>query len=157
MRKICAGIRKEIILLLRDKAGLALMFAMPAVLVVVITLVQNSTFQLVQDKMIPVLVVNNDKGDVSRELVQKIKQIDEFNAVFKTNVSQLQLNAWLQKGKYKVGVLVPSGYSKYIQAQSAESATKIVACMSDEKIESSKLDTLKVQILFEPIITKRST
>ncbi|MCH5691071.1 hypothetical protein LWM68_46725 [Niabella sp. W65] len=45
--------KKDWRILTRDKVGLTLMFVMPIVLAIVITTVQNSTFELVNDKKYP--------------------------------------------------------------------------------------------------------
>ena len=44
MYKLGATIVKDLRILLRDKIGLTLMFGMPVLLVLVITKIQNSTF-----------------------------------------------------------------------------------------------------------------
>jgi ABC-2 type transport system permease protein len=45
MLKLFAAIKKDLRLLMRDKAALAVMFGMPVLLVVIITSIQNSTFK----------------------------------------------------------------------------------------------------------------
>ena len=54
------------LLLIRDIGGIAILFVMPLVLVVTITLIQDSTFKTINDTKIPVLVVDNDKGTVAK-------------------------------------------------------------------------------------------
>jgi len=51
MFKLKATIIKDIRILLRDKVGISLMFVMPIILVVVVTSIQNSTFQLVNKNL----------------------------------------------------------------------------------------------------------
>ena len=46
MRKYLAATKKDLLLLLRDKTGLLLLFLMPSVLVIVITLVQENVLEL---------------------------------------------------------------------------------------------------------------
>ena len=47
MFKLWATIIKDIRILTRDKVGIALMFGMPILLVLIVTSIQNSTFQLI--------------------------------------------------------------------------------------------------------------
>src|SRR5437762_2237771 len=78
---LLASILKEFRLLVRDRVGLALMFLMPVVLVVVITSVQNSAFNIVNDNKISLLLSNNDTGSVSKEFIAAIRKLEMFNIV----------------------------------------------------------------------------
>ncbi len=63
MFKIFSSIRKEFLLLVSDKVGLALMFVMPLLLVFIITIIQDSAYKIVNENEIPMLVVNHDEGN----------------------------------------------------------------------------------------------
>ena len=45
LHKLLATVKKEVLLLLRDKVGLSILFIMPMVLIFVMTLVQDSAFK----------------------------------------------------------------------------------------------------------------
>ena len=79
MFKIWATIKKDFRILIRDKVGLALMFGMPILLVIVITSVQNSTFELVNNNKVALLVYNKDKGEISTEFIQAVEKRDTKN------------------------------------------------------------------------------
>ena len=66
MFKLWATIVKDFRVLVRDGIGLALMFIMPIVLVVVVTDIQNSTFQLINKNKLPILICNRDTGAVGQ-------------------------------------------------------------------------------------------
>jgi len=53
---------KDFLLLIRDVAGLLLMFLMPILLVILMSSLQNSTLNIVNDVHVPLLLVNHDKG-----------------------------------------------------------------------------------------------
>lgn len=78
MVKLLASIKKDIRILTRDKLGLTLMFGMPIILVIVITSIQNSTFELVNENRINILIVNNDQGSLSDKLRESIKTMGSF-------------------------------------------------------------------------------
>lgn len=50
MRKFLASTKKDTKLLLRDVAGLAMLFGMPVVLIIVMSLLQDSTFKALEEK-----------------------------------------------------------------------------------------------------------
>ena len=68
MNKLKASIIKEIIILLRDRVGLAILFIMPMILIFVMTLIQDSAFRTLNEKGIPVVFVNNDNDSLGIEI-----------------------------------------------------------------------------------------
>ena len=56
--KLIATIKKETLLLLRDKVGLSILFLMPMVLIFVMTLIQDAAFKTINEKGIPIIFVN---------------------------------------------------------------------------------------------------
>jgi ABC-2 type transport system permease protein len=81
MVKLWASIRKDLLILTRDKLGLTLMFGMPIVLVLVITSIQNSTFELVNENRFTFLIVNHDNGELSDKLRESIKAMGSFRII----------------------------------------------------------------------------
>ena len=79
MFKLWATILKDIRILIRDKVGLTLMFVMPIFLVLIITSIQNSTFELVNERKMVLLICNKDTGSVSKQFIAAIKQIGMFD------------------------------------------------------------------------------
>lgn len=63
--KLLATVRKEALLLLRDeKVGLSILFIMPMVLILVMTLIQDAAFRTMNEKGIPVVIVNEDNDSL---------------------------------------------------------------------------------------------
>lgn len=81
MFKLRATILKDIRVLWRDKPGITLMFVMPIMLVIVVTNIQNSTFQLVSKNKLPILVNNRDTGQSGKQLVSTINKIGMYVSV----------------------------------------------------------------------------
>jgi len=78
MFKFWMSIKKEYLQLINDKVGLLLMFLMPLFLVLIITIVQNSAYQIVNENKVSLLIVNKDKGAQS---VRTIKLIEKSGIV----------------------------------------------------------------------------
>ena len=72
MYKLWSSIKKEVLLLKRDLGGLVILFVMPLVLIITITLIQDSTFKTVSDSKIPILLVDNDQGEVSKVIAKNL-------------------------------------------------------------------------------------
>ncbi|HZZ76795.1 MAG TPA: ABC transporter permease, partial [Puia sp.] len=78
MHILRATIIKDSKILLRDRVGLFMMFFMPILLVIVITSVQNSTFELVNNNKVSLVVFNRDRGAMGDQLVEALRKIGLF-------------------------------------------------------------------------------
>lgn len=120
MLKIFATTVKEVLLLLRDRTGLLVLFLMPAILVVVITLVQENVMELTGQNKTQVLLLDQDQGELGRLLR---KQLDAGNLEFVVwdekyyDVADIQ--AAVAGGDYQVGIVVPNGASSRFKEETA--------------------------------------
>lgn len=57
------------------------MFIMPIILAIVITAVQNSTFELVNENKVPMLIVNRDKGKSGEAFIKAIEKVGMFDLI----------------------------------------------------------------------------
>lgn len=112
MRKIGATIVKEWILLKRDLAGVAFLLLMPAMLIVVMALVQDAPFRDYQELRFDLLLVDNDGGSLAAEIKNGLRQSKNFHVVDSFGNKPLDeptLRELLNKGDYHVGILIPKG------------------------------------------------
>ena len=112
MKKIAATIIKEWILLRRDAAGLMLLFLMPAILIVVMALVQDAPFRDYQELRFDLLLVDEDQGSLADEIKNGLKQSKNFHVIEELDGKPLtneRLKELLQKGEYHVGIVIPKG------------------------------------------------
>ena len=79
--KIWMSVVKEFLLLKRDLGGLIILFIMPLVLVITVTLIQDSTFKAVSDTKIQILLVDKDKGAVSKTVFDNLEKSNLFTVV----------------------------------------------------------------------------
>ena len=63
------SIKKEALLLLRDVGALIILFAMPLLLVVTITLLQDGAFKNISEQKTSILLVDNDKGKIANYII----------------------------------------------------------------------------------------
>lgn len=113
MFKLWTTLKKDFRILTRDRLGLVFMFGMPILLALVITAIQNSTFELVNENKVPLLVCNKDTGQGSRDLIKALENM----AIFKIDRIDLNGNAELemmermQQKDAMVGVVIPGRFS----------------------------------------------
>ncbi len=112
MFKLWATIRKDVRVLLRDKVGIALMFAMPIILVVVVTSIQNSTFQLVNKNRLPIVIANQDTGQSSKQLLAAIDKIGMFKVTeLPKNSTAKQIADAMHAQDAMLGITIPANFS----------------------------------------------
>ncbi len=154
MYKLKATIIKDLRVLLRDKVGIALMFIMPIILVVVVTSIQNSTFQLVNKNKLPILITNRDTGQASLQLIKAIDKIGMFK-VLQAGANQnekLMADAMHQKDAM-LGVVIPANFSAKVYAKSKNIAGKALTSFGlqgDSVKQAGEVDPLT--IYYNPVL-----
>lgn len=160
MLRLIATIRKEWLLLLRDKAGLALLFAMPVILITVMALIQDAPFKDYQEVKFDILTVDNDHGRLGRYIREGLGTSGQFNVIDSLNnqpVSEATAKALIGEGSYKISIVIPKGST----AEIVSNANKIVNDISKRMgipaqlpVKAIASDSLAVQLYFDPAAKK---
>jgi ABC-2 type transport system permease protein len=125
MHILRATIIKDMKILLRDRVGLLMMFFMPILLVVVITSVQNSTFELVNNNKISLIIYNNDKDSLSVKLIEGIGKIGLFKLqVSDSAIPENKISSHLLRKDALVALVIPEGFTKLIGNKAEEIAAR---------------------------------
>jgi ABC-2 type transport system permease protein len=123
--KLRATILKDLRILTRDKVGLTLMFVMPIVLAIVITAIQNSTFELVNDNKVPMILCNRDTGSAGRQLVQAIEKAGMFDVKQVTGQeSDQQIIERMHARDALVAIIVPARFSATLGIKAKNTAAR---------------------------------
>ena len=113
--KLLATIKKDLLVLVRDRWGLVLMFAMPVVLVITVTNIQSSTFDVVGKNRIGLLVCNKDTGSLSLEFINALDTAGMFNLSFiDQNANDKQVSDEMHAKDIVVGVTIDPSFSKQV-------------------------------------------
>jgi ABC-2 type transport system permease protein len=154
MFKLWATIVKDVRILLRDRVGISLMFIMPVILVVVITSIQNSTFQLVDKNKLKILICNSDTGQASVQLIKAINKIGMFNVLQAQGDKSKQLMAGAMHDKDALlGIIIPQGFSVKIEAKSKNIAGKALVSFGLQGDSAKKYkDIDPLTIYYNPIL-----
>src|ERR1700744_131105 len=108
--KLWATMQKDIRVLLRDRVGIALMFVMPIILVVVVTSIQNSTFELVSKNKLPILIYNRDTGKSSTQMIKAIGNIGMFK-ILQTAKDETNIVDAMHHSDAMLGIVIPANFS----------------------------------------------
>ncbi|WP_321418170.1 ABC transporter permease [uncultured Desulfobacter sp.] len=112
MGLLAATLKKELLLLIRDRMGLVLLFVMPAVLVTIICLVQAK----VLNPITHVLVLDSDKKEIGKIIYKGLKDSDNIIAVKGEDVgcnTEAGAKALVNKGTYQFSIVIPEGCTDF--------------------------------------------
>jgi ABC-2 type transport system permease protein len=104
LKKFLPIVSKEILLLIRDLPGLMILFIMPAVLLILITLTQESAI-LKEKTGIKLILVNNDSSVFGDTVVNDIVRAGSFNVTRFSSSSEAEKA--VMKGAYQLAVIIP--------------------------------------------------
>lgn len=155
MLRLLATLKKEWLLLRRDKTGLILLFIMPVVLIIVMALIQDAPFRDYQEVKFDLLTVDNDQGRLGRYIREGLQSSGQFNVIDSLDgqpVTAPQARELVNSGRYKISIIIPAGSTGSI----VSNANHIVNDISGRMGMSVKLpvkkvaDSLNVLIYFDP-------
>jgi len=154
MFKLKATIIKDIRILLRDKVGISLMFVMPIILVVVVTSIQNSTFQLVNKNRLSILINNSDTGQASKELVKAIGKIGMFKvSQVKGPQTEKSITEVMHQQDAMLGVIIPANFSVKVTAKSKSIAGKALTSFGLQGDTAKKVgDVDPLTLYYNPVL-----
>lgn len=154
VNKLFAILKKEFLLLIRDRVGLAILFIMPMILIFVMTLIQDAAFSSLNDNAVPIIFVNNDKDSLGNILHRGLEKSGmcvvntEIDGKPATKESAL---AAISKGKFLVGIVIPSGATEAIRDQVTLMVNEAMAVEDVIKTEPSFKE---IDILIDPVAKK---
>lgn len=120
MLKLITAAAKEFLLLKRDRAGLLVLFIMPAILVTVITLVQENVMELTGQKKTQMLFLDLDRGDLGKSLRQHLSTAHIEIVVWDDRQKTIaDIQNTVTDGDYQVGIVIPEGSSVRMHNETA--------------------------------------
>ena len=157
MFKLYTAILKELRIMLRDKAALAVMFLMPVLLVVVITSIQNSSLKMINDNTVPMLVCNRDGGESSVQFIEALKKIGMFDLMkIDSLLTDKQLIDSMHVKDALIAVVVPQGFSSALQSKSqnitGKALTEFGMAVKTPQDSTPMKETPPVSMFYNPVL-----
>lgn len=103
--KLWRSFIKEIQLLKRDSGGIVIIFLMPLLLIITITLIQDSTFKNLEGSKIPIIFIDNDKSEVSKVIKKELETSKTFELV--TDYNEKSAEKAVFTGDYQMAIVIP--------------------------------------------------
>ena len=154
MYKLWTSAYKEFLLLIRDLGGLTILFVMPLVLIITITLIQDSSFKSISQTKIPVLLVDNDKGQISESIFDGLKDQNLFDVIIKE--TEEDARDLVFKGTYQMAIIIPENLSKDLEQKINQNVEGVLAEFGldeeEEPAANPEIKTKEVRLYFDPAI-----
>jgi len=153
MKKFIAIITKELRMLLRDKIGLSILFIMPLVLIVVMTVIQDAAFHSISEEGVPLVFVDNDKDSLGISIGNGLKestlcafsdQIDGKPATAET------ARAAVSEGKFMIAVIIPEHATQKIRTSVEGLVEETMGLSAIGEIRHS-VDSVEILMYIDPV------
>lgn len=149
---------KELLLLWRDPGGIVIIFVMPLMLIVTITLIQDSTFKNFEDTKIPIILVDNDKGEISKNVIQSIQDSKSFEIISQKGNQKFDENSAKKavfNGDYQMAVIIPKNISSDLNTNINFKVENVVASLGYAPENSAKpaeptVKSREINLYFDP-------
>ena len=142
MKKFLAILKKDTLLLVRDWPGLAILFIMPAVLLIVITFTQEGAIPSKKSGM-KIALVDSDSSDFGQTLVRDLKSTEYFN--FITLTTDAEARESILDGTCQMAVIIPDSATEKLfatlnnpQADLAGIVQQALTAARDRSVELGK-------------------
>jgi len=155
--KLLASIKKEALILVRDKIGLSILFIMPMVLVLVMTLVQDSAFKSINERGIPILVVDNDHDTLGisiKQGLQHSKLCIVSDSIGGKLATAEDAKKAVSAGNYLIGIIIPKGATEAIRKNVTQLVNSVIP-NDEDTLASQKTDSVNMVLYIDPV-TKKS-
>ncbi len=146
---LLANIKKELLLLSRDRAGLLVLFVMPMLLVLVLSLVQDDLFRASGQAATRAVFVNLDQGSAGLDLAAQLEATGALELVREDSgqkISADQARQLVLSGNYQFALVVPKDFSHALET-SAESTVRAAL-----REQSSDPHTERLLVYFDPAV-----
>lgn len=153
--RFLASIKKECLVLLRDKAGLAILFVMPLFLITIMSLIQDAPFKDYKENKIRIVYVNNDNDSLGTIIEKGLMNSGIFSIITTLNGKAANTENTKQavaRGDYRLGIIIPEGATKTMNKNVENRVKKMLAGfgMAEKDSLVFQPDSIQLIILFDP-------
>ncbi|ASE62987.1 ABC transporter permease [Chryseobacterium indologenes] len=150
--KLWRSFIKEILLLKRDIGGIVIIFVMPLLLIVTITLIQDSTFKNLEGSKIPIIFIDNDQSEVSKNIKGELENSKTFQLL--TNFNEKSAQEAVFSGDYQMAIVIPENLTKDLNSNIDSKVQTIVSSFGLEndsaKVTKAASKAKEIHLYFDP-------
>lgn len=146
MEKYFAIVKKEYLQVVRDLPGLGLLFVMPALMLILITLTQEKVMTGI-DSSSKVLLVNQDQSTLGNSIEEELNRESKIDLELSESLSEAEKLVY--EGKYRVLLVIPEGSTEELEDLAWDQAYDVA------EIDSAAISKLTgIRLLYDPAMMK---
>ncbi|WPO82485.1 ABC transporter permease [Chryseobacterium sp. JJR-5R] len=151
--KLWRSFIKEILLLKRDIGGIVIIFVMPLLLIVTITLIQDSTFKNLEGSKIPIIFIDNDQSEISKSIKQEFESSKAFELISRDDEKSARDAVF--SGDYQMAIVIPKDLTKDLNLNIESKVQAIVSSfgLETDSASAEKKTAVKakdIHLYFDP-------
>lgn len=150
--KLWRSFIKEIQLLKRDSGGIVIIFLMPLLLIITITLIQDSTFKNLEGSKIPIIFIDNDRSEISKSIKSELESSKTFELI--TDFKEDATKKAVFTGDYQMAIVIPENLTKHLNSNIDSKVQAVVSSFGLET-DSASIKTVPtkakdIHLYFDP-------
>lgn len=155
-RSFTATLKKEALIMIRDWGGLLLLFLMPALLIVVMALVQDAPFREFREQKLELLLSDGDQNSrLSQALKKALDSSGHFLVITALDGQPLHeqsMKQALRKGAYSLGIQIPAGAHAELVNASQRTTNRFSKALGLGTLPTRPpRDSVQIRLYFDPI------
>ncbi|NPU83535.1 MAG: ABC transporter permease [Syntrophaceae bacterium] len=148
MNRLIAILRKEFLVLGRDRVSLMVLFFLPAVFILIMSLAMGELFSGHSRVWIPVMVVNGDEGPRGAALVEILKQAGPFEIrTGAAGTDPVEVKRLLKSGEIRFACLVRKDFSAAVAARNGREAPGSIHLIMDPTVHRQAQELFRTAVL----------
>lgn len=158
MSRFLASIRKEILLISRDWGGLLILFIMPLLLVITVTLLQDGAFRNITEQKTAIILVDNDHGTVSQH-IRKSMEESGFFTIFSDdairNLDEKKAKKIVREGTFPIAIVLPPHLSEDLESEVKQKVDRILSAFMEDTTDEQSIkpfETKEIHLYFDPTL-----
>ena len=158
MSRFLASIRKEILLISRDWGGLLILFIMPLLLVITVTLLQDGAFRNITKEKTTIILVDNDHGTISQH-IRKSMEESGFFTIFSDdairNLDEKKAKKIVREGTFPIAIVLPADLSEDLESEVKQKVDRILSAFMEDTTDEQSIkpfETKEIHLYFDPTL-----
>jgi ABC-2 type transport system permease protein len=146
------SLKKELLLLIRDPAGLGILFVLPGVMVFLITFIQDMAFNRFNETKMKVLLADEDRDSLGSRIARGFDASGSFHIIREEDGKPLTIakaTEWVAKGNYEIGILIPAGSTRAIRQNASDVLASAFGADNPANTDSASPE---ITLLYDPAL-----
>ena len=155
MIKLRATVFKELLILIRDRSGMAVLFLMPAALVVVISLVQENVMKTTGESHIEILFADQDRQELTRSMEEHLQKSGSVKIIRQINgkgITEASARKMVADGDFQICIVIPPGFSDRVQKQALRQIRSAFGAENSAETHAENESLPGLAVYFDPMV-----